>query len=678
MSKSNKRITAEDLWKIQRPASPVLSPDGAQVCVAVTQYEMAENKGTTHLWLLSAFGGAPRELTYCGAKDEQPAWSPDGQYIAFVAQRGEGKEKDDEPQIYLISPDGGEARRLTHLATGASGIKWFPDSSKIAFISWVWPDLKNEKAQAARYKEYRENKVKAHVVEHTAYRYWDRWLSDGRVPQLHIVDIDGKQGGKCINLFSGTPYELPVYDTDATEYDIAPDGKKLAFTFNPNTDRRADQDTHLIEMDIKSRKAKNLNPVGNVTCHQPAYSPDGRWIACLVNNLRRSMDDCNKVMLIDRATGKQRMAHPRWDRQVNAPLRWAEDSQSLYFTADEFARVNLWRLPLKAGTPEKIVPGGNVSEFDIRSGTVTFVRNDMSSAPKVSVADAEGNDIQPIETFNDALMAKFQFGEVKEFTFKGWNNEPVQMWAIYPPDFDPRKKWPLIHNIHGGPHANWADNFHFRWNNHVFAAQGYVVVCVNYHGSLGWGQAFLESNNGAWGTKEHADIEAGTDFMLKQGYIDASRMAATGGSYGGKMVAWMNGRNGAKKGGDRYKAYVCHAGCYDWVGMYSDDAHYFHAYQLEAKYWEHPEKIAAQNPITFAKYMKTPTLVIHGALDYRVPDAQGLAYFNTLKSLNVPARLVFFPDENHWILKPQNSRLWYKEYFAWLAKYIGSGASKKK
>jgi dipeptidyl aminopeptidase/acylaminoacyl peptidase len=265
-------------------------------------------------------------------------------------------------------------------------------------------------------------------------------------------------------------------------------------------------------------------------------------------------------------------------------------------------------------------------------------------------------------------------GKAREFTVKGWNREPVQMWVIYPPNFDEKKKWPLLHSIHGGPHANWGDNFHFRWNNQVFAAQGYVVVCVNYHGSLGWGNAFLQSNNHSFGTKEHADIEAATDFMLKQGYIDPDRLAASGGSYGGKMVAWMNGRNGRKagrKGRDRYRAYICHAGCFDWRAMYGGDAGYWFNHSLGTPYWNDSVKFASQNPITEVRHAKTPTLVIHGALDYRVPDQQGLAYYSTLKTMGVPTRLVFFPDENHWILKPQNAQLWYAEYFAWLRRYLG-------
>jgi dipeptidyl aminopeptidase/acylaminoacyl peptidase len=329
--------------------------------------------------------------------------------------------------------------------------------------------------------------------------------------------------------------------------------------------------------------------------------------------------------------------------------------------------------------PAMVATGGTVSDFDVRANSLVFVRSTMSSAPRVFAADANGEGAEAIESFNDAFTAQFKMGDVREFTIEGWQNEAVQMWVVYPPNFDAKKKWPLVHSIHGGPHSNWGDNFHFRWNNQVFAAAGYVVVCVNYHGSAGFGQAFLESIVGTLGTKEHADIECGTDWMLKQGYIDANRLAATGGSYGGKMVAWMNGRNGksgAKSKRDRYQAYICHAGCFDWVSMFGEDVGYYFPHELGATYWDSPEKVAAQNPITFAKYMKTPTLVLHGALDYRVPDNQGMAYYNTLKALNVPTRLVLFPDENHWILKPQNSRLWYREYFQWLDIYLGKGATK--
>ena len=674
MSRKNKFITATDLWKIQRPSSPTLSPDGTQACVAVTKYDMDENKGATSLWLLSTFGGDPRELTRCGEKDGQPQWSPDGTSIAFVGKRGEGKRADEVPQLYVIAPDGGEARRVSNLATGVSAIKWFPDSSQIAFISWVWPELKNEKAQSRRLKEKQDDKVKAHVVDHTCFRHWDHWLSDGRQPHVHVVDI---KAGKCRNLFAGSKFMLQSSDPSQADFDISPDGKHIAFCFNPNQDARGDQEHHVAELELKSRKFRTLTTSSPFSHYAPAYSPDGTSISMLVQNMRRSMDDDFKVAIINRSSGKIAIVS-QWDRNINPPLRWAADAKSIYFTADEFGRLNVWRLPVNAKKPELVVTGGTVTDFDVRADKLVFVRNNMSAAPKVFASNADGSSAFAIETFNDAQMAKFKLGEVREFTVKGWNNETVQMWVVYPPNFNAKKKWPLLHNIHGGPHSNWGDNFHQRWNNQVFAAQGYVVVCVNYHGSLGWGNKFLESNTGTFGSKEHADVEAGTDFMLKQGYIDSKRLAASGGSYGGKMVAWMNGRNGAKKGGDRYKAYICHAGCFDWVSMYAGDAGYWFDHSLSTNYWTDPIKFAAQNPIAFVKHMKTPTLVIHGALDYRVPDAQGLAYYSTLKALKVPSRLVFFPDENHWILKPQNSRLWYREYFAWLEKYVGKGATRSR
>ena len=664
------KITAEDLWKIQRPSGLALSPDGVQAVCSLTKFDMDENKSATSLWLLSNFGGEPRRLTACGEKDGQAAWSPDGTSIAFVAKR----QDDKVPQLYAIAPDGGEARRISNINTGVSGIKWLRDSKRIAFISWVWPDLDTEKAQAKRLKEREDDKVKAHVVEHSAFRHWDHWLSDGRVPHVHVIDM---AGGKCRDVFAGTKFELPQFDTDHHDYDVSPDGKRLVFNFNPTTDRRGDQPLNIVEIDIKTRKANTLVKGGKSTWHHPRYSPDGKTLALLTNNIVRSMDDDSKLAVLDLKTGKTSVK-TTWDRQLNYPLKWSADGASVLFTADNYSRVSVWRWDLKAKVPVVVAQGGTVSDFDVVGDCLVFVRNNMSSPPRVFVAPLAGETAeQPLESFNQALMAGFKLGDVREFTIKGANGEDVQMWAVYPPNFDAKKKWPLLHSIHGGPHANWGDNFHFRWNNHLFAAQGYVVVCVNYHGSLGWGNKFLESNNGSFGQQEHADVEAGTDFMLKQGYIDKQRLAASGGSYGGKMVAWMNGRNGKRKGGDRYKAYVCHAGCFDWRAMYGGDAGYWFNYSLKATYWDDPVKFAEQNPITEIRYAKTPTLVLHGALDYRVPDQQGLAYYSTLKSLNVPARLVFFPDENHWILKPQNSRLWYREYFAWLRKYVGAGSTRR-
>jgi len=665
---TRQRLTVEDLWKLERPAQPTLSPDGALACVSATAYDMKENAARSSLWILSGFGGEPRRLTSAGEKDGEPRWSPDGRWIAFVAKRRgvDGAKDDEEAQVYLIAPDGGEARRVTDIATGAFGIKWFPDSRRIAFISWVWPDTKGLGKLAKRYKELKDDKVKAHVVEHAAYRWWDHWITDGRVPHIFVVDLEG---GKTRDLFGNTAWELPRADPAAHHYDISPDGREIAFTYYPLAEKRFDQDTHIGALDVATGRARSLTGTSRLSHESPSYSPDGRFIALLTQNLRRSPVDAYRVAIIDRRNGSLKVKGTRWDGGIHAPLAWDADSSALLFCGEESARQNLYRFPLGANPPEVLARGGTVTDFAVSAGGIAFVRSTMSTPPEVFWNGGKGE--ARIDRFNDGVLAGRKMGEVREFAIKGWKGKDVQMWAIYPPDFDPAKKWPLLHNIHGGPHSAWHDNFHFRWNNQAFAAQGYVVVCVNYHGSSSFGQDFLESIDHEWGKRELADVEAGTDFMLKQGYIDPDRLVAAGGSYGGYMVAWMNGNV------DRYKAYVCHAGCFDWVSMFSDDAWYWHPKELGAFYWDDMPKVESQNPRARVKRMKTPTLVIHGLLDYRVPDQQGLAYYNTLKAKGVPSRLVFFPDENHWILKPQNSRLWYREFFAWLERFVKPGAGKR-
>jgi dipeptidyl aminopeptidase/acylaminoacyl peptidase len=648
------------LWAVRRVGTPTLSPDGALACAAVTRYDMESNEGATALWLfptgLSGGGGAPRKLTE-GDKDSEPVFSPTGAAIAFTAKR----KDDTEPQLYLIAPDGGEARRITRLSTGVSAIKWFADGRRIAFVSWVWPDLRGDAQQGKRLRARKDDKVKAHVTERGEFRYWDHWLADGREPHLFVVDVSS---GATRDLFAGRALRLRPWEPNADEYDIAPDGREVAITFDPGAEPRMMSQADIVVVDVASGRARNLTADSGMSDEHPRYSPDGRRIVYHAYDTRRAFNDQGHLRLIDRRSAAWTRVAPRLDR-ATTHVRWAPDGEALTCLIEDRGRIGLYRVRLGDAMPQPIAAGGTIGGYACSrdGGVFAFDRSTASHPPRLFAVRGDGEGERAIENLNGALLARHALGETREFSVPGWNGEPVQVFVTYPPDFDPRKRWPLMHSIHGGPHAAHHDGWHFRWNTQVFAATGHVVVCVNYHGSSGFGQRFLETITGRYGEKEFADVEAATDFMLRQRYIDRTRLVATGGSYGGFMVAYMNGHTA------RYRCFVCHAGCYNWESMMATDGYAFFARELGAYYWDDVRRTRRQSPHHHVANAKTPTLVIHGELDYRVPATQGLEYYDVLKAKGIAARLVYFPDENHWILKPQNSRLWYREFFDWIRRH---------
>jgi dipeptidyl aminopeptidase/acylaminoacyl peptidase len=690
MAKKKTNLSVDDLWALQRLGAPSLSPDGAQAVASLTSFSMEKNQSQSSLWLLSTLGGAPRALTSAGDKDGQPRWSPHrgkgGDLIAFTAKREQQGRKDAEAQLYLIAPDGGEAQRAAEVATGVGGFRWCPDGKRLVFISWVWPELKGGAAQAKKLKKFKDRKESGYVTSEAQYRYWDHNLPMGRVAHLHLMELGadplGAHGSaKVRDLFEGGGYELGRADPDANHFDISPDGKRIVFAFDPAPEKRVDGRFALAEMELRGGKVKVIAQDADWDFAAPRYSPDGQRIAFLASEQGRKHTMPSQLAVWQRSSGDWDLLSGEWDHDVQAPMQWEEDGQALLFMAEQKGRKHLWRFDLPDRRAEVVVHGGWLGGFDKAAGTLVTLA-DSALHPGRMHAHPPGAEPLRLENFNDSLLASRHSARVEEVWIKGGTavdsggggaedratqgaGDPVQMWLAYPPGFDPKKKYAVLHVIHGGPHTAFGDAWHYRWNSQVFASQGYVVAMVNYHGSSSFGYAFLDSITHRWGELELQDVEAATDWLRKKPWVDTRRIFASGGSYGGYMVAWMNGH--VKPG--RYAAYVCHAGCFDWVGMFADDAWGWHAKELGGWYWDDMARVHSQSPHAYAATMKTPTLVIHGAMDYRVPDAQGLAYYNTLKAKGVDARLLWFPDENHWILKPRNSRLWYDEYFGWLKKH---------
>ena len=653
------------LWQLQRISGLAASPDGAHAVVTVTSYDMHENQGKSHLWLLPTAATKPRQLTQCGKKDAQAAWSPAGDCIAFVAKREQEDAKDDTPQLYLIDVEGGEARRISTFAPGVEAFKWMPDGKHIVFIAWVWPELRGAAAQNKQFKKLNERKETGYATSEGQYRYFDHNLPQGRVPHLMQLNV---QTGRVQDLFEGSNFELPREDPGAAHFDISPDGQRIAFTCDLQTPKLANHRLAIVEFRLKQRRFKALTDAPDWDFGGPRYSPDGRTLAMTASHSVRHHTALNQLALLQ-GDGTWQAFGDGQRLDVSAPLRWAKDGSSIYFTAEDHGRCHLWRYELASQNLDIAHCGGSVQGFDI-GGTaghdVVLTATDSAHAPVQIHAQRGTSPARRLEKFNDAVLARHSLGRVEAVEVIGALGDPVQMWLTYPPDFNPKKKYPVMQVIHGGPYTAAGDTFAYRWNSHVLASEGHIVAQVNYHGSSGFGFAFRHSIMGHMGELELQDLEAASDWLLKQRWADPKRLYATGGSYGGYLVAWMNGHIAP----GRYRAYVCHAGVFDRVATWSADSYTQRPMDLGATYWSDMQKVLAQSPATFAAHMRTPTLVIHGAQDYRVPDHNGLAYYNTLKSLGVDARLLWFPDENHWILKPRNSQQWYAEFFAWLKRHV--------
>ena len=667
-----RRLTPEDLWAMERVGDPSLSPDGRWAAFTVTRYAVDKNRGDSDLWLVPSDGSAPpRRLTWNEGSDSSPVWSPDGKRLAFVSKRGEGP-----PQLFLLPVEGGEAEPVTKLPIGVQEPRWFADGKRIAFTASTWPDLNdNWDAVKKRQDEQKDDKVQAKISDTRVLRYWDQYLTDGTVTHVFAVDLDSRE---VKDLTPG--FKLLTGVGGGGGWDLSPAGDEIAFSANSTNPpyQSLNFDLYLIPVgkDTKAGKPKNITAANPADDGSPRYSPDGRYIVYTRSRRPEIDPDFGRFARYDRQSGEVRGLAEDWDGAPQSFV-FTPDGKTLVFQAEERGRVPIFSLPIDGGTPKAVVRAGTTGGVKVGpdpanagSYRLVFLNQSALVPTELFTAGLDGGTPKPLTSFNAKRIAELDLGTTSEVDFEGGGGDQVHMLLVFPPGFDKSKKYPLVQLIHGGPHGAFQDEFHYRWNAAQFAAPGYVVALVNFHGSTGYGQRFAESIVGNHADLPFADIMKATDYLVAQGYIDEKRMAAAGGSYGGYMVDWILGHT------DRFATLISHAGVYDLMAQFASDGTWGRSNNYGGSPWTDPDRVQLYSPARYAKSFKTPTLILHGEKDYRVPYTQGINLYGVLQGKGVPARIVIFPDENHWVLKPQSSILWYNEVFTWLSKYLGGTVPK--
>ncbi len=653
-------ITFKDLISLHRVSEPQFSPDGKWIAYSVATPDLEANHSVRDIWIVPAAGGGePRQLTR-GGSDTRPRWSPDGKKLAFISGRG------GTPQIYWIALEGGEATRLTAISTGADNELWSPDGKTLAFVSSVYPDCKDDACNEQRDAAKEKSKVKARVYEKLLYRHWTEWW-DGKRGHLFVTKVEG--GGAARDLTPGANYDVPPFNEGAPEaIAFSPDGRELCYTANTDKNEALSTNGDLFTVDAAGSgepKRITTNP-GNDW--GPAYSPDGKWIAYRAQFLGGYEADRWRLMLYERSSGTITNRIEDIDLSVES-YKWKPDSTGIYFSTEDKAEMPVyWMSALKTAPIVRVADGFN-AEFDLSPDGQTLVLARTSLTMPTELFLKTRTDFHQITHQNSALLADLALPAAEPFWFEGAEKTQVEGLLIRPPDFDVAKKYPTLLLIHGGPQGAWTDAWGYRWNQQVMAAAGYVVVMVNPRGSTGYGQKFTAEISQDWGGKAYEDLMKGLDAAIaKYPFIDGSRVGAAGGSYGGYMIDWIATHT------DRFKCLISHAGPYDLVSEYgATEELWFADWEFGGAPWAKPESYRKWSPSESAgmlrKY-KTPTLVVGGELDFRVPYNQDLEFFTALQVQGVPSKLVIFPDEGHWVLKPQNSELWYATFLDWLGRYL--------
>jgi dipeptidyl aminopeptidase/acylaminoacyl peptidase len=658
----------EELAKVKRMESFSLSPDGRWIAFSLATTDLDENRLRSGIWLLPAGGGDSRPLTSGEKRDSDPKFSPDGKSLGFLSDR------DGSSQIWVLNLAGGEPRRATSFPTEVNDYRWSPDGRWFLVTSEVFPDCSDTPCLQKRVEERKKAKIKARVAERLLFRHWDSW-KDGLRTHIWKVPVDASAEARAIVDLTPGDRDAPVFAVGGgTDYDLSRDGRSLVYA-----SKREGVEALSTNSDIWLSSFDGKGAPSNLTAGNPAFdgtpkfSPDGKWIAYRAQKRPGFEADRFVLTVFDRAKGESRSLTEGFNDWVEE-FEWSPDSTSIYFVSHVAGRSAVFRVALSGGRPAEIWRGGGASGLKISPDgrRLFFLASSLTRAADIWSAGADGRNAVALTHANDPLFRDASLGSVSERFTPSADGRKLQAWVIEPPGFDPSKKYPAIFLIHGGPQGAWTDSWSYRWNPEVWAAYGYVVYAPNPRGSTGWGQKFVDEISGDWGGKVYDDLMRQADDLASLPYVDKDRIGAAGASYGGYMVNWIAGHT------DRFKCLVSHDGLFEAnsANLETEEL-WFPVWEFGGWPWKSPlyEK---WNPMRFADQLKTPTLVVTSERDYRVPFGQGLQFFSALQVQQVPSKLLMFPDEGHWVLKPGNSRLWHAVVMDWLHRWLGGAESDAK